>query len=74
MSSVGAFFLAEDDDLRAGSPIEFVVTLDSSASMPVELRCRGRVVRVEETEGAPAVGVGASIDRYQFVRPLEGRQ
>lgn len=69
LSSVGAFFHAEDEDLSAGAPIEFFVTLDSRQDKHLELRCRGRVVRVEEVDGGPAVGVGASIDRYQFVRP-----
>ena len=68
MSSVGAYFLAPGKDLRAGSPIEFFVTLERAGDRLVELRCRGRVIRVEELQGEPGVGVGASIDRYQFVR------
>jgi hypothetical protein len=68
VSSVGAFFSVAGQDLPAGAPIEFFVTLESAPNQAVELRCRGRVVRVEEADGEPSVGVGASIDRYQFIR------
>ncbi len=71
LSSVGAYFLAPSKDLSAGYPIEFFVTLEQSPSTSVELRCRGRVVRVDQRDGGEVVGVGASIDRYQFVRPTE---
>ena len=70
VSSVGAYFLAPSQQLRAGYPIEFFVTLEQTPQKPVELRCRGRVVRIEASNEEGVVGVGASIDRYQFVRPV----
>ena len=69
VSSVGAFFNLANQDLPAGAPIEFFVTLESAPDQSVELRCRGRVVRVEAADGESSVGIGASIDRYQFIRP-----
>lgn len=69
LSSAGAYFVVSETNLRAGSPIEFYVTLDEGPDKPVELRCRGRLVRVEPLDGEEGLGVGASIDRYQFVRP-----
>jgi hypothetical protein len=71
LSSAGAYFVVAEGSPRTGSPIEFYVTLDDSPEKPVELRCRGRVVRVEPLE-QDGLGVGASIDRYQFVRPRGG--
>ncbi len=70
LSSVGAYFLAPKRELQPGYPIEFFVTLEQSPGKPVELRCRGRVIRVEKRDEDGAEGVGASIDRYQFVRPV----
>lgn len=69
LSSVGAYFLAPSQQLRPGHPIEFFVTLEQAPQKSVELRCRGRVVRVEDRDEEGVEGVGASIDRYQFVRP-----
>ncbi|MBI1357346.1 MAG: hypothetical protein GC160_23640 [Acidobacteria bacterium] len=72
VSSAGAYFMIEDQEPLPGAPIEFYLTFPHEKDKTVELRCRGRVVRVEEVDGETASGVGASIDRYQFVRPRKG--
>lgn len=85
VSSAGAYFLLEGAHAPAGAPIEFFLTLERDGNLEhdstepdgkapdgsVELHCRGRIVRVEEVDGSKRAGVGASIDRYQFVRPRD---
>ena len=34
---------------------------------PMQLRCRGKVVRVNRQKAKSSVGVAATIERYQFV-------
>lgn len=75
VSSVGACFTIPVEEVREGSPIEFLVTLKGTmfglaAVGSVRLRCRGRVIRQEAlSESAnPGRSVAATIDRYQFVR------
>lgn len=75
VSSVGARFTVPTEDVREGTSIEFLVTLqgamlDMPAVGDVRLRCRGRIIRQEElSESAnPGRSIAATIDRYQFVR------
>ena len=69
ISSSGVLFTAEQEpDL--GSPIEYIVTLNSGAPQPVNLRCIGKVLRSEpvaENE-TPSYQVAATLERYEFVR------
>jgi hypothetical protein len=62
----GLYFLA-DASFRAGSPIEFILTLPKEITMAgdVHIRCHAHVVRVEEHDVAR--GVAAHIDRYEFL-------
>ena len=65
LSSRGAY-LAVDADIAPDSPIEFVVALD--ASREVQLRCQGRVTRIEILETSGHIGVAAAVLRSRFIR------
>ncbi len=73
ISSTGVLFTTySGPDL--GGPIEYIITLHQSSAQPVNLRCMGKVVRAEklklmQTE-PPAYRVAATLERYEFVRPL----
>ena len=69
ISSSGVLFTAETEpDL--GSPIEYIVTLNTAGPQPVNLRCVGKVLRSELVEGdqTPAYQIAATLERYEFVR------
>lgn len=58
-----------DSSIEAGSPIEFTLTLPPEITLTesIRVRCKGKVVRVEN--GAPngKVAVAAVIDEYEFL-------
>jgi hypothetical protein len=56
-----------DTELVAGSPIEFVMTLppDITLADPIQVRCAGKVLRVDKT--AQDQGVAVAIEKYDFV-------
>jgi hypothetical protein len=63
----GLYFLSETK-FEVGSQIDFVLTLPQkiSESGEVDIRCCGKVVRVEAgTNGT--MGVAAQIERYEFL-------
>lgn len=62
----GLYFLT-DTPYEAGSKIEFVLTLPKEITQAgdVQIRCFGRVVRVETHERSH--GVAACIERYDFL-------
>jgi hypothetical protein len=60
---------------RRGAVVQFDMTLPASvigAERDVQVRCRGRVVRVEKVtkrnNGGQRSGVACVIDKYEFVR------
>ena len=63
----GLYFLTEArfDD---GNEIDFILTLPQQmiSAGDVNIRCHGRVVRVEPTDNGNT-GIAARIDRYEFV-------
>ena len=68
MSSSGVLFTSEAE-VQIGGAIEYVVTIGSAAGVDVDLRCIGKVVRLQKSpQEAPAYLVAATLDRYQFVR------
>jgi len=70
ISSGGVLFTA-DQEPDLGSPIEYIVTLNSGGPAPVNLRCVGKVVRAVPARGdsqAPAYHVAATLERYEFLR------
>ena len=62
----GLYFLAESK-FEVGSEIDFVLTLPQriSNSGEVDIRCHGRVIRVEAGRNGTS-GVAAKIERYEF--------
>jgi len=72
ISSTGVLFTTENEPSVTG-PIEYVISLNQDDKRPVNLRCLGKVVRLERAakgrhEGAPAFHVAATLERYEFVR------
>ncbi|MBZ5596118.1 MAG: hypothetical protein LAP39_28065 [Acidobacteriia bacterium] len=69
ISSRGVLFSSEAD-VPIGGSIEYVVTLSDLQGMQVDLRCFGKVVRLERPalQHAPEYLVAATLDRYEFVR------
>ena len=67
ISSTGVYF-EFGADLGVGSPVEFVLTLPEQITRggTVQIKCIGKVVRVDR--GGGAVGVAATIERYEFLR------
>src|SRR5882762_2929424 len=63
----GLYFLAEAR-FDVGSEIDFVITLPQQVTQSgdVNIRCQGKIVRVEPTENG-RVGIAAKIDRYEFL-------
>jgi hypothetical protein len=67
LSYRGLYFLAEAN-FEVGSEIEFVLTLPErvTQSGDVNIRCQGRIVRVEPSENG-RIGIAAKIARYEFL-------
>jgi len=63
----GLYFLAEAR-FDVGSEIDFVITLPQQVTQSgdVNIRCQGKIVRVEPTENGRA-GIAAKIERYEFM-------
>jgi c-di-GMP-binding flagellar brake protein YcgR len=62
----GLYFLAESG-FEKDSEIDFILTLPQQiiSAGDVSIRCHGRVVRVDSSNGK--MGVAARIERYEFV-------
>ena len=73
VSAAGVYMQAQAD-LEVGAPIEFDITLPGKVvgtDHDVEIHCKGRVVRSEDTKAkkkAGKRGVACVIDQYKFVR------
>ena len=62
----GLYFFSEQP-FRAGSPIEFVITLPEDVTGgDVKIRCQGEIVRIDPGSNG-RVGVAAKIAHYEFV-------
>jgi len=58
-------FFETDRSFSLGQPIEFILVLEHiEPERPVRLKCRGEIVRVEES--GQKIGVAASINWYAF--------
>lgn len=68
VSSHGICFYC-DAALEPESAIEFTLTLPTEVTMtePLQVRCSGRVVRVENSSGSGKFAVAAVINNYDFV-------
>jgi PilZ domain len=58
-----------DSAVEAGAPIEFTLTLPPEITLTesIQVRCKGRVVRVDGTTPQGKVAVAAVIDEYEFL-------
>src|SRR5213594_3236406 len=58
-----------DSPLTSGSDIEFTLTLPPEITLTesIRVRCRGKVVRVDEGTANGKVAVAAVIDEYKFL-------
>ena len=67
ISARGAYFFL-DFALREGARVEITVTLPAEVTLAEEIhvRCKGRVVRVNQSSLIPKIGVAAVIDQYDF--------
>lgn len=67
LSYQGLYFLAEAD-FQVGNEIDFVITLPQQVTQSgdVNIRCQGKIVRVETTENG-RMGIAAKISRYEFI-------
>lgn len=58
-----------DSAIAAGSTIEFTLTLPPEITLTesIRVRCKGKVVRVDEGQTDGKVAVAAVIDEYEFL-------
>jgi PilZ domain len=58
-----------DSSVRQGAAIEFTLTLPPEITLTetIQVRCKGRVVRVDESGPHGKVAVAAVIDEYEFL-------
>lgn len=66
--SFRGLYFTVDKSCKAGSPLEFVLTLPKEITMAgdVQIRCVGEIIRVD---GQPTgkCGIAARIDKYDFL-------
>ena len=68
-SSTGIFF-ETDKSFTQGQPIDFTIVLENvNPDGPVRVKCRGEIVRVEES--GQKIGVAVTLSPYNFVRPRD---
>lgn len=69
ISARGIYFSMARDP-KPGSQLECVLTLppEICQGSTIQVRCMGRVVRVEPPGPEGRTGVAATIDRYEFLR------
>ena len=67
VSARGVFFLSSTRP-DEGTPLEFSLNLspDITLTDSIVIRCKGRVVRVNQAPGSDKVGIAAVIERYDF--------
>ncbi|MGH9673879.1 MAG: PilZ domain-containing protein [Bryobacteraceae bacterium] len=69
VSSSGVLFSSEAQ-FPVGEPIEYLITLQGEYGGAVQLRCVGKVVRMEKKVQARDKNfrIAATLERYEFVR------
>ena len=72
VSARGVFFYM-DSKIEEGSSIEFTLTLPPEITLTesIRVRCRGKVVRVDQGGPGSKVGIGAVIEQYDFVSEVQ---
>jgi len=58
-----------DSAIEAGAPIEFTLTLPPEITLTesIHVRCKGKVVRVEDAQTDGKVAVAGVIEEYEFL-------
>lgn len=58
-----------DSQIEAGAAIEFTLTLPPEITLTesIQVRCKGKVVRVDDAGSNGKVAVAAVIDEYEFL-------
>lgn len=69
MSSGGGVCFRAGYALKAGLPVQYIITL-SGGNSPVRIKCSGRVKRCEETIEQGVWDIAVTMIRYQF-EPVE---
>lgn len=75
--SAAGVFISTNLPFRKGSKLTFQITLPApviGAANSVEVKCAGRVVRVDTPGKGKRRGVACVIDRYQFVPQRKSRE
>ena len=71
ISSGGVLFVSTKE-MEIGGPVEYVVTLTSGTGGVVNLRCMGKVLRLQKKGDKDSmdesVAVAISLERYEFLR------
>ena len=71
ISSSGVLFTTGTEPDLEGS-IEYIITLNTDHTQPVNLRCVGKILRLERALGGAGTHRGfqiaATLERYEFVR------
>ncbi len=70
ISARGIYF-ALSEKLEEGSELELELALppEICQGSTVRVHCRGRIVRVERPDSEGRVGVAATIEAYEFLKP-----
>lgn len=68
--SARGLYLSLGRNLKKGDRLECVLTLPPEITQgnSIQVRCLGRVVRVERPGAEGRMGVAATIERYEFLR------
>lgn len=75
--SAAGVFITTNMPFKKGSKLNFEITLPAlviGAKNDVEVKCTGRVVRVDTPPRGKRRGVACVIDRYQFVPQRKPRE
>ena len=75
--SAAGVFITTNVPFRKGSKLNFQITLPAlviGAKSDVEVKCTGRVIRVDTPSSGKRRGVACVIDRYQFVPQRKPRE
>ncbi len=72
ISSKGIYFVMSQNP-EPGSELEFEVRLpeEITGGKTIQLRCRGKIVRVDRRESEDQVGIAATIEQYEFIKGLK---
>ena len=67
--SVSGLYLVADQRLAGGDRLQLIVTLtDGDPSLPIRLSLKGRVIRVEDVDGAMGVGIALDEESMHLVQ------